>query len=173
MPVKFRTEFYGEGGHSPAEILAYECFELQNIYLIEDLLDLVERYANMHHKDVSDFLTKAHVFYENITKENNINDYQTYIPFMSELLEQISYVISIKIEYLLWLTEFETVLDIYGSNIELDSPESIINSVDAYESGFLLIEIPYDGILYAYSKKPEPLPKSQVQTALNNYKRKE
>lgn len=168
FPVKFRTETaYGESGHSPAEILAYECFELENIYLIEDLLDLLERHTNMNQKKPSNFLKKARQFYKEVINEDTI-DYQKHIPFMTELLTQISHVIHMEINQLLWLTDFQTVLDLYGDNIEKDTPDSIIESIDAYETMFPLIEIPYDGTLYAYTEKPEPLPKSYVKAALDN-----
>ena len=161
MDVKFRTDTaYGNGGHTPAEILAYECFELENIYLIEDLMMLLSRYSidGQRHPMVK----KMKEFYESIDDDSEIqeDEYLLAVPFMQEVIDAFSEVLGFKINYLLWLTDFEIVIDedMYGYNIE-----NILEDVDAYKTGYNLIEIPCDGNLYAYETKPKPLNKKYIK----------
>lgn len=165
--IRYRTDTaYGEGGHQPAEILAYECFELENVYLIEDLIALLER--NLAEHETHPFVMSAKKFYKTLDDDKNYlfyhEDYTRVVPFMKELLNLLSEVTGMGINYLLWLTEFDIVIDLYGDGIV-----NKIKDVDAYECGFPLIEIACDGTLYAYDTKPQPLDKSYVKNALLKY----
>ena len=171
MEILFRTETaYGNSGHTPAEILAYETFseELSNGWIPEELRYRISRYTNNLGEchPIVDKLKEMSAMIESGEADKYFEDYTLAIPFYQEVLDAMAEIFGKRIECLLWLTEIDTVLDenMYGGNIE--NPIEDIDAYDVGEALCMLICVMCDGNLYAFSKTPKPLDKIFVEEAL-------
>lgn len=171
MHVLFRTETaYGNSGHTPAEILAYETFseELSNDWIPEELRYRISRYTNNlgEYHPIVDILKEMSTMIESGEADKYFEDYTLAIPFCQEVLDAMAEIFGKRIECLLWLSEIDVVLDenMYGGNIE--NPIEDIDVYDVDQSLCTLIEVMCDGNLYAFSKTHKPLDKMFVEEAL-------
>lgn len=150
-------ETYGNAGHSSAEILAYETLCLNNLWIMDDLIKKVQENSS---REEIDILIKAQKNFENLDLDED-DDYTPYLQVFQLLINLLERTYNYKINYLLWLTDIESLLDIYFKN------EYSEDSIDAYETGLELIHFECDGNLYAYDKKPEKLPIDEKWQHLN------
>lgn len=164
--IKFRTETtYGNGGHKPAEILAYETLSLGNIGILEDLYTKYKKaMSEQERKDIENLLSL--IEHDQIDIFDESFDYSPYIPVYETLLKAIEKTKGHEINYLLWLTDLPNLLTLY---YDVDQ-KNYLEDIDAYETGTEIVHIEGDGNLYAYAKKPEPLNKDVVKEYLDNYK---
>ena len=170
--VLFRTETaYGDGGHLPEEALAYECFELENDYILHDFKIFFTRYRDEqgNYHSIRDGILCLEQLALNKDKEYTkyFEDYTLAIPLCKRVLSAVEEVTGNKITHLLWLTEYSVVRELYGDNIE-----NPIKDIDAYETGHTVLhDIYLDGTLYAYSQEPKPLSKDFVIKAQCEYEK--
>lgn len=160
--IKFRNEhFYGNAGHTPAEILTYECVNLGNMYILEELASKAKPFlSKIELADINWLIEACEKSY--VETNNEALDYTSYLPIFKSLVKALEKVWDMKINYLIWLADLEDVLEHYS-----DEFSDYLEEVDAYETGRLVFEIPCDGNLYAYETEPKPLSKENVKKALD------
>lgn len=159
--IKFRTEkAYGDGDHSPAEILAYETLVLENYSILEDLFEKVKHTLNDKEineiKRFIELLDKGEIYADEDSYLDHLNIFKNIILGLERLH-------NMKINYLLWLADIDDVIDLYYPKDEY----RYLNDIDAYETGVSVIDVGSDGVLYAYQNKPESLDRSIVKQALD------
>lgn len=161
--ILYRSDkVYGNGGHTPAEILAYETINLGNVWILEDLrLEYNDFLTHEVKSDIDWFL--AAVDAGHVTVDDEDIDYSPYVNMFEGLINSIERCKKVKIKHLLWLTEMDNLLELYYNEPCIDYLEDI----DAYETGFELIHFEGDGHLFAYNEMPIPLPKPHVKEALD------
>lgn len=174
MLVKFRTETaYGNAGHTPAEILAYETFseELCNEWIPEEMQMQISccETEECNYQSVINKLKKMSLMIKNDEADEYFKDYTLAVPFFQEIIDEIGKIAGKRVEYLLWLGEFDAVIDknLYGHNIE--NPIDDIDAYDVDQSLCMLVEVMCDGNLYAFSEKPKMLSKEYVKEAYSKF----
>ena len=163
LDIKFRTEkAYDNGGHKPAEILAYETLCLANFWILEDLyLYKVKEYLSQSERaDVEKLLKEIDHWQFDFDEDL---DYTPYLKIFESVIRGLEKRYKMKINYLLWLGNLDDILDLY-----YDEKIDYLNDIDAYETGLEIIHFEGDGNLYAYSEKPKPLSKEFVKRALDS-----
>lgn len=161
--IKFRTEkAYGNGGHSPAEILAYETLSLGNTWILDDLYLMCKDAMNTEDKSRIEHLQSL-IEHDKIEIDDEDLDYVPYLPVFESLINALSKVKGITIKYLLWLTDLPSLLELY-----YNKECNYLEDIDGYETGIEIIHFEGDGNLYAYEEKSVPLSKDIVKEHLDN-----
>lgn len=136
MEIKYRNETtYGNNIYDVLDVMLNEIYELGNIDILDYTLDIYMSNSN---------------YYELITEMiNDITAFnQTEIfSVCKEIISEINKQLNKDIKYCLWLADKEAVEELYGNDYIMGY----------YCSDIILSDLGYEGKLYAYENKPEPI----------------
>lgn len=136
--IMYRSEdSYGSGVRDILDIMTFEIYELKNIDILEYTLDHYLQNSNIE-ETVENMIADIEIF-------NEEEVYKVCKLIINEINKQTDH----NLKYALWLAEYDAVSNIYSFN------ES---SIEAYNtSDIILSDLGYDGILFGYDEKPEPI----------------
>ena len=136
-PVLYRCESYsGSGVRVPREVLLFEMGELTNTDVIDYCL---ENYGDKMRPEAKTLLANAiEPISEGDMDEKDIEK------VVDTLLAELERIWGIRIASVLWLAEYDTVKDMY------DGEDGEISEYPTTK--YILSDLGYDGILFAYPK---------------------
>ena len=128
---------------SPSELLAYEVINQGNVWILEELLNKLERELDAKTK------YQAKIFLNGIADGtipvcDETSDNTRYLLLFEKIIDALSKHLGFEVKCLVWLTDLDTAFDL------------AVECTVAYETG---VEVACEGpnILYAYDTTPFPL----------------
>ena len=141
--VLYRDEnAFGSGVMKAKDVIMYEITELCNTDILDYCVDTYEL-----SEELDDEIRQLISDMEN-EEEFDEDDVESII---DDLLSELEVIFDKKIKYVIWLATKEAVIDLYSNgdeNAELTAYET---------SEIILSDLGYDGLLFAYEKKPKPV----------------
>lgn len=153
--IRYRTESFSGGNYrDAAEVMAFETLELGNADILDYLLSTCLKDRPIAHelKALSDELggEEGEEFIDDMSFEDMRNFYR-------RVLDDIRLVTGISVNYVLWLTDKESVQSVYGQYM------ADANDYDSYLIGpVILSDLGSEGALYGYTELPQPVHEQEL-----------
>lgn len=154
MICRYRTDTFGSSQcYDPAKVMEYETMELQNsdipLYLSNTILQ--NNPISQKLRDIVKWLDDEIEFLP-----FDIDNTELSLQFWKQVVIEIERETQTPLNFVLWLADIDAVTDadFYGKYITSEA------DIDTYQIGsIVLAELGYDGTLYGYSEKPQPIVK--------------
>lgn len=136
--VMYRYNYSGNNITDPVEVIAFEIGELGNIDIPDYCL---ENYGDKMRPNVYNEIENAIGLIEDGDMDEDMAEH-----IAKRIVSEMERIWHISIKRVVWLADYDTVVDMYCENGDT-------NNIEAVEtSDYILSDLEGDGILFAYSK---------------------
>ena len=136
--VMYRYNYSGNNITDPVKVIAFEMGELGNIDIPDYCLD---NYGDKMRLEMREKIENAIELIQNGDMDEDVAE-QTAKAIVSEM-ERIW---NIRIKRVMWLADYDTVVDLYCDEGDTENIESFKTS------NYIIVDLGCDGILFAYDK---------------------